>query len=648
MMEKQMRPNWVRALLNTQEESFDENFIRSIIDLLDSAALILDLSSRKILFGNSEFFKLSSNSRVEVESASIDSFFDSNLIISVPDDYPMPITLKSGSVLSKLIGKKKAIDTKGALVSLILVDEQEYMEKQIGWENQVLTASNKLVRLIEEVSLEIALSKAVFIISDFFSDAQVALYQTSPEKPILEKKHQSEKITIYPEKITLNDIYLGSRTNLWIPGQRMACDMHKLARSKGVAYLGSTALGPGKSTSAYLVIANTRSSVPKHFEKTIEMFGSVLSSILQYFILVSALRKQLEKKKGFEAVNKDFLENTYDCVIELNDQFQIISLNENAANLLGYSVSDTIGQPIDILFAGVEGIGKILEEVKILKRIHDFNLVRIHNRAGTPTYANAKIIPIVEPREAYLVILQPMDEYEELRVRVETLEKHAKLGEVTAVFAHDVRNPISGISMGAQILARKFANDEQAADITSRMLQDCDRLTYQMESILAYSKTAEPKLGQLNIAFLIDRVIGRMKPKLLKYGITEFLQKPDEIPVIMADSKSLDRVFTNLIGNAIDAMSSNGGTLAIHINENDEILNHPQVEVKIIDSGPGIPEDVRGKIFEPFVTTKKSGTGLGLAICKKIITEHRGNITVSSFEGGGTVFTVFLPIKQGE
>jgi signal transduction histidine kinase len=79
-----------------------------------------------------------------------------------------------------------------------------------------------------------------------------------------------------------------------------------------------------------------------------------------------------------------------------------------------------------------------------------------------------------------------------------------------------------------------------------------------------------------------------------------------------------------------------------------QIASHPQIEVKIIDSGPGIPEDVRGRIFEPFVTTKKTGTGLGLAISKRIVTAHRGNITVESYPGGGTVFTVFLPIKQGE
>jgi signal transduction histidine kinase len=134
-----------------------------------------------------------------------------------------------------------------------------------------------------------------------------------------------------------------------------------------------------------------------------------------------------------------------------------------------------------------------------------------------------------------------------------------------------------------------------------------------------------------------------------RVGVKEFIQKPEEIPFISADPRLLEQVFTNLIGNAVEAMSSkHDGTLAVHIDINKKITHYPQIEVKVIDSGPGIPEEVRGRIFEPFVSTKKTGTGLGLAISKRIITAHRGNITVESYPGGGTVFAVYLPVKQGE
>jgi len=110
----------------------------------------------------------------------------------------------------------------------------------------------------------------------------------------------------------------------------------------------------------------------------------------------------------------------------------------------------------------------------------------------------------------------------------------------------------------------------------------------------------------------------------------------------------LEQVFTNLISNAVEAMTpQQGGTIAVQLEVDEDVPNRKQVEIKISDSGPGIPDEIRGRIFEPFLTTKSTGTGLGLAICKRIITAHRGNIIVNSFPGG-TVFHVYLPVYQGE
>jgi two-component system, NtrC family, sensor histidine kinase AtoS len=110
----------------------------------------------------------------------------------------------------------------------------------------------------------------------------------------------------------------------------------------------------------------------------------------------------------------------------------------------------------------------------------------------------------------------------------------------------------------------------------------------------------------------------------------------------LGDARSLEQVFTNLISNAVEAMSKNGGTLAIRIAASDLIANRPQVEITVSDSGPGIPEEIRERLFEPFVTTKTRGNGLGLAITKRIVTAHQGTIQVNSFPGG-TVFHVYLP-----
>jgi signal transduction histidine kinase len=108
----------------------------------------------------------------------------------------------------------------------------------------------------------------------------------------------------------------------------------------------------------------------------------------------------------------------------------------------------------------------------------------------------------------------------------------------------------------------------------------------------------------------------------------------------------MDQVFTNLIVNAVEAMSKNGGTLSIKCHP----ANHPRaprgdfVELLFGDTGPGIPPDLQQRIFDPFITTKADGTGLGLAITKRIITAHRGAIFVESWPGIGTAFHVFIPV----
>jgi signal transduction histidine kinase len=115
----------------------------------------------------------------------------------------------------------------------------------------------------------------------------------------------------------------------------------------------------------------------------------------------------------------------------------------------------------------------------------------------------------------------------------------------------------------------------------------------------------------------------------------------------LGDPRSLDQVFTNLISNAVEAMGSTGGTLSVRVAPIEAGQGRPQVEVTVSDSGPGIPDEIKEHIFDPFVTTKSQGTGLGLAITKRIVTAHHGSITVNTFPGG-TVFHVLLSAYQGD
>jgi len=151
----------------------------------------------------------------------------------------------------------------------------------------------------------------------------------------------------------------------------------------------------------------------------------------------------------------------------------------------------------------------------------------------------------------------------------------------------------------------------------------------------------------VDIGALVMRIIERWRPRLSRVNITPVYQVPENLAKVMGDWRALEQVFTNLISNATEAMSQNGGILSVKLGMTTDSSGRKNIEVAVSDNGPGIPDEIRGRIFEPFVTTKQTGTGLGLAITKRNITGHRGAIKVESFPGG-TVFTVTLPTIKDE
>ena len=245
------------------------------------------------------------------------------------------------------------------------------------------------------------------------------------------------------------------------------------------------------------------------------------------------------------------------------------------------------------------------------------------------------------------MLITDISENEQSKAVTQQLEHRAVLGDYTAAFAHDVRNPINNISTGLQLLGATLNSDDSSQDMINRMLGDCTRLNHLMESFLAFSRPLELKFEPFELEPFLRRIIDRWQPRLARVNVKPVMNIEGEGIRIFGDARSLENVFTNLVSNALEAMTESGDTLAIKAVLVDEINGHPTVEISVSDNGPGIPQDIRDHIFEPFITTRKQGTGLGLAITKQIVNAHKGSIRVDSFPGG-TVFTVQLPGEKGE
>jgi signal transduction histidine kinase len=162
-----------------------------------------------------------------------------------------------------------------------------------------------------------------------------------------------------------------------------------------------------------------------------------------------------------------------------------------------------------------------------------------------------------------------------------------------------------------------------------------------MSDVLFFARPLELKISAMDLSELVERLLVRWTPRLERSGVDSYTSFDPDTPKALIDARTFEQVIVNIMTNALQAMED-GGTLSISLEPATE-SHDEMVDLKIADTGPGIPEAIRGRIFDPFFTTKKEGTGLGLAIARRILSAHKGTILVESYPDAGTVFTLRIP-----
>lgn len=226
------------------------------------------------------------------------------------------------------------------------------------------------------------------------------------------------------------------------------------------------------------------------------------------------------------------------------------------------------------------------------------------------------------------------------RERMVRADRFAAVGEVATGLAHEIKNPLAGLSGALELLAEDVARSPDQAELVSDMRHQVARLTNTMESLLSYARPpkAHPRPTDLNATLEKVLFLVRQQARAGALDVRELFGAG--LPPVLADPAQLEQVFLNICLNACQAMDGQGGTLTVRSWSADG-----RVGVEVEDTGPGIPEKIRPYIFKPFFTTKREGNGLGLAISARIVAEHGGHIGYRCPPGGGTVFTVALPAR---
>ena len=368
-------------------------------------------------------------------------------------------------------------------------------------------------------------------------------------------------------------------------------------------------------------------------------------------------RKKMEKElKEANDFLMNLIESSVDGIIVTNTKGDILIFNKGAEDLLGYK-SEEVVEKMNIRSIYQPGVAK---EVMDKLRSPDFG--GIGKLTSFPIFHRRKDGELVEGDLSASIIydekgneiasvgifkdlrerLRIERELQKMREALLQSEKLAAMGRLTSQIAHELNNPIYGIMNTLELLKTEISPESKRRRILDLSLSEIKRLSEMLRNMLSFSKPEEEKRRPIKIDELIEGILLMMEKQMKESNIQVETSFDPGIAEIMASTNQMRQVMLNIFKNAKEAMPK-GGTLFVRTSKGDnKILIHIQ------DTGIGISEEIRDKIFEAFFTTKQKvkGVGLGLSVCYGIIKDHGGDIKVESKEGKGTTFIISLPVES--
>lgn len=616
----------------------------AMLNHISDPAVLIEQKSGEILFANSSLLNMAGLKAGELGGAVLnDLLIDPfELAILKEGEYRASFRLKNTTSLGVLL-KISSINQAGQLMLVRFLQLNRQLPEK--WHETLLNGIFELARLAGRGDLESALEQAVQILHNVLDLDLVGIYQSESDYPQLRLITAYDPGLILPDILPASDLIRLTGSHLWFPGKRVSTELHRAGRLKGASYLSSIPLGQEGAWMGLLVVGGQKSQPVPNLQQLLTVIGSVVSMAIENYILVSSQRMIISQQQESLALRDVLAENVSEGILVVDREFKISEVNPVGELMFGYTENEIKGEAIENILIGSERLIQALNDALDGIPTHNLGQTMLHHRDGHAFPSTIQTIPVeIDGKiQEILILVNDISENEQNRVRAQQLEQRAVIGEVIQVFAHEVRNPINNISLTLDALASQMGQDDPNQDFITRMQGDCLRLSHLMESILASSKPLEPRFERLDLSILLRKILERWRPRLAKVNVTPFFQVEPNIPPIKGDPRSLEQVFTNLISNSVDAMArQGGGTLALRVSPVNAFPNLNQVEATVTDSGPGIPDELRDHIFEPFVSNNPRGTGLGLAISKQIVTAHHGSIKVNTFPGG-TMFQVILP-----
>ena len=288
------------------------------------------------------------------------------------------------------------------------------------------------------------------------------------------------------------------------------------------------------------------------------------------------------------------------------------------------------------IYTELDSLKERIKEVIETRKSIDITISPVERKGKT---YRVKLVPLFISKKNHRIVLLVEDITEKVKLEAQLIEteKHAVVGKLAAGLSHDIKNPLSAISASAFTIKKKLKDNPLIVKLAENIEKNSARAVDIVDKLLNYAKPSYYKKQKTDLKNIVELSVEFAIPPSKRKSINIHKNLKDGV-YVFADKNSLQQVFINLIMNAVEAINGDGD-IYISLDKNGDFA-----EVKIKDTGKGIPEDILDNIFEPFFTTKEKGTGLGLSVVSKIIKDHSGYIDVKSKREEGTEFIVNLPL----
>jgi two-component system, LuxR family, sensor kinase FixL len=348
-----------------------------------------------------------------------------------------------------------------------------------------------------------------------------------------------------------------------------------------------------------------------------------------------------EQLRASEARWRSIVESAVDGIVVIDSRGRIESFNPAAERLFGYTEAEVIGQNVNILmpapyheehddylerylrtgFHKIIGIGR-----EVTGKRRDGTTFPLHLSVGEMA---------VNGERKFTGILHDLSARIQMEEQLREQTALARLGEMAAVIAHEVKNPLAGVRGAIQVIGSRLPKESRDALVVNEIISRIDALNDLMKDLLLFARPPQARLSPVDLAGLIRTTADLLSGDPAFRGVAIHVE--GDVAPLYADAELLKIVFQNLIVNGAQAMHGRG-VIEVRLHSTASLC-----QVTVRDTGPGIPADVLGKIFTPFFTTKARGTGLGLPTAKRLVEAHAGTIAITCPPEGGTAVVVALP-----